>query len=110
MDRTEEARDDAHRFKAAPRAPRRRLASLAVGVVAAVAVALPVASAGGGSGPQAAADALDPDTAFYVPKPNHDAIEQIAALRAAGAAWRRRPDRVDDLDAPGGLVHRRHAG
>jgi endoglucanase len=34
--------------------------------------------------PAASAGSLDGETAFYVPKPNHGAIEQIAALRAAG--------------------------
>jgi endoglucanase len=32
-----------------------------------------------------AADSLDQATAFYVPKPNHGAIEQIARLRSTGA-------------------------
>ena len=35
----------------------------------------------GAAGPAAA---LDPDTAFYVARPNHGAIEQIADLRASG--------------------------
>ena len=49
-----------------------RLMSIALGLVAAMAT-VPVASA------------VDPDTAFYVPKPNHGAIEQIALQRVAGA-------------------------
>ena len=47
----------------------------------------------GMAAPVSAADplpGLDPDTAFYVPRPNHGAIEQIADLRSAG--------RHDDAD------------
>src|SRR5688572_11006269 len=29
-------------------------------------------------------EGLDPDTQFYVPKPNHDAVEQVAELTAQG--------------------------
>lgn len=52
------------------------------GTVAAAALAIGVV------GPAAAADppGLDPDTVFYVPKANHGAVEQIAALRTAGRA------------------------
>jgi endoglucanase len=45
--------------------------------------------AAGTIGSTAAVDptgAIDPGTTFYVPKPNHGAIEQIAALTAAGAS------------------------
>jgi endoglucanase len=63
-----------------------RLVSIAMGLVAAMAT-IPIASAGGnaaGDAVRAEEAALDPDTAFYVPKPNHGAIAQIAALTAAG--------------------------
>ena len=66
---------------------RTRLASVAIGLAALLVGAIPIASAGGGrisSGAHPAQAALDPETAFYVPKANHGAIEQIAALTAAG--------------------------
>jgi endoglucanase len=58
----------------------RRVFALVISAVA-LATALPAAVAG--SQPNALA-AIDTGTAFYVPKANHGAIEQIAALRAAG--------------------------
>ena len=68
---------------------RTRFASVAIGLAAVLAFAIPIASAGGGggrttSGSGAAPAAVDPDTAFYVPKPNHGAIEQIADLTSSG--------------------------
>lgn len=46
--------------------------------------------------PIAADRALEPGTQFYVPKPNHGAIEQVADLRAAG--------RTADADAISSMV------
>ena len=66
---------------ATPRLPRPRARHMRAisGAVAAVALAI------GAVGPAAAADPLGP-ASFYVPKPNHGAIQQIAALTAAGKA------------------------
>ncbi len=48
---------------------------------------------------------LDPDTQFYVPKPNHGAIEQIADLTSSGNKDDADLIRRNDRDTAGGLVY-----
>ena len=86
--RTEEARDDAHRFQAAPSIAGGPASPRSPSGSPVLALAVPIASAGGRSRRWRIAARRQPPsiagTAFYVPKPNHGAIEQIAALTAAG--------------------------
>jgi endoglucanase len=56
-------------------------------LVASIMIVMVIVSAAGSRPKEVSASEeldLDPDTSFYVPKPNHGAIEQIAALIARG--------------------------